>query len=73
MHTNIGSLDRLLRIVLGLALLVLPFIPGLTLFINPLAFWGALIVGIVLLVTAVVRLCPLYTIFGFSTCKVSQG
>lgn len=72
MHTNVGTPDRLVRIVLGITLLVLPFIPGLAVFANPLAFWAALIAGLVLLVTGLVRFCPLYTLFGLSTCKVSR-
>ena len=72
MHTNVGSLDRLVRIVFGLALLVLPFIPGITVFTSPLAFWAALVIGLVLVVTAVVRFCPLYSLFGLTTCKVTH-
>jgi NhaP-type Na+/H+ or K+/H+ antiporter len=70
MHFNVGSADRVIRILVGLALLVLPFVPGMTVFANPIAFWGALLVGAILVVTGAVRFCPLYSIFGLSTRKV---
>lgn len=71
-HTNVGSIDRIVRIVLGLALILVPLIPNIPLFTNAAAFWGALIVGLILIVTAIVRFCPLYTLFGLSTRKVSR-
>lgn len=70
MPANIGTTDRIARIVLGLVLIAAAFIPALPLAASPLSQWGAVIVGAVLIVTALVRFCPLYTIFGLSTCKV---
>jgi hypothetical protein len=70
MPVNIGSADRIARIIVGLALILVPMVSGLALFANPLLYWGAVIVGAVLVLTALVRFCPLYTIFGLSTCKV---
>lgn len=58
MNKNIGSVDRILRIVVGLALLG----AGLALH----SWWG--LVGIVPLLTAAVRFCPAYLPFGLSTC-----
>jgi len=55
---NVGNLDRLLRIVLGLVLL------GLAL-IGTIGLWGY--VGIPILLTGVVALCPLYSMFGVAT------
>lgn len=72
MRANIGSVDRIARIVLGLALVVLPFIPALSLAAIPALQWGAVVVGAVLIVTAAMRFCPLYTLFGLSTCKVAN-
>lgn len=71
MHVNVGSADRIVRIVLGVILIAAPFLSGLALFANPLLIWGAVGVGAVLVLTALVRFCPLYTLFGLSTCKVS--
>ncbi|ODT66629.1 MAG: hypothetical protein ABS75_26515 [Pelagibacterium sp. SCN 63-23] len=72
MRVNVGSIDRWIRLAVGLVLVALPLLPGLTLFANPWAFWGSLVVGLVLAVTALVRFCPLYAIFGLSTCKVAN-
>lgn len=60
---NMGTIDRVLRIILGLALLT-------GFFLNPEASlrWFYLI-GIVPLATALISSCPLYTIFGIKTCK----
>ena len=55
MNTNIGSTDRLLRIVVGIALLSLVFV-------GPHTAWGWL--GLVPLATGVLRFCPLYTLLG---------
>ena len=57
MKPNIGSIDRTLRIVVGLVLLSLVFI------LEGNARWFGLI-GIVLLFTAVVRWCPAYAVLG---------
>ena len=55
MNTNIGSTDRLLRIVVGIALLSLVFV-------GPHTAWGWL--GLVPLATGLLRFCPLYTVLG---------
>jgi len=59
-ETNVGGMDRIIRIVLGLALL------GLTLTGN-IGVWGWL--GIVPLATGAIGWCPPYAILGISTCK----
>ena len=59
MTTNIGSVDRLLRLVLGIVLI------ALTLF-GVIGIWGWL--GLVLVGTAFLKFCPAYAIFGFKTC-----
>jgi len=65
MNTNIGSIDRAVRIVVGLALLSLVFL------LNGSGRWLGL-VGVVLLLTAWFRFCPLYTVLGISSCPVQQ-
>ena len=62
MKTNVGSVDRAIRIVLGLALI------GLTVTGN-IGMWGWL--GVVPLATGAVGWCPPYSIFGISTCKTN--
>jgi hypothetical protein len=62
MKRNVGSVDRALRVVAGLALL------SLTVF-GPQTPWG--LVGLVPLATALVGWCPAYTLLGIRTCKTS--
>ena len=65
MVANIGSIDRVLRIVLGIGLLsMLVFVDG------PSKFWG--LIGIVPLATAAMRFCPLYAVLGVRTCQASH-
>ncbi|MCP8885170.1 DUF2892 domain-containing protein [Devosia sp. XJ19-1] len=71
MRFNVGTPDRIARIVIGAALVLLPFLSGLAVFANPLWFGASVVIGAVLIVTAVVRFCPAYAILGLSTCKVS--
>lgn len=59
---NVGSIDRALRVVLGLGLLAIVFV-------GPKTPWGW--VGLVPLVTAFVGSCPLYTLLGLRTCPLN--
>ena len=63
MKINVGSADRILRIVAGLVLL------GLTLS-GTIGMWGWL--GIVPLATGAMGWCPPYSILGFNTCSVKN-
>jgi hypothetical protein len=65
MNTNVGSIDRAVRIVVGLALL------SLVVLLNGTGHWLGLI-GVVPLLTASFRFCPLYTVLGVSTCPAAQ-
>ena len=68
MTTNVGSIDRIVRIVLGLALIA--FALG---FIAPGAAYAWLgWIGVVPLLTAAAGSCPLYTVLGASTCPVEK-
>ncbi len=64
MTRNVGSIDRMVRVILGLALIILPFLGAGYGFWN----WLSVIVGAVLLITGVARSCPLYSVIGVSTC-----
>ena len=65
--TNVGGLDRSLRIGVGLALIVWFLMDQGT------GFWHwAKLIGIVPLATGVMASCPLYSILGFSTCPVKR-
>ncbi len=70
MIKNVGKFDRMFRLVLGVILLAAPFISGVALFDSTIATAISVIVGVVMLVTALTSSCPLYSIFGFRTCKV---
>ena len=63
MKANVGVIDRVLRIVIGLGLIALVFV-------GPHTPWGW--IGIIPLVTAVVGFCPAYALFGASTCSNKQ-
>jgi len=66
---NVGSADRLIRIVLGALLIAAPYFYASSLWDSSLARWGVPIVGAVLAITAFIRFCPLYRITGASTSK----
>jgi hypothetical protein len=59
MHRNIGTTDRIIRVLAGLAMLVL----GIAL----KSWWG--VIGVLPVLTAFVGICPAYLPFGISTCK----
>ncbi|QIE56669.1 DUF2892 domain-containing protein [Pikeienuella piscinae] len=71
MTPNVGTIDRILRAVVGALLLYLAFFSGLPLFAAPLIAYGAAAIAVILLATSVLRVCPLYSIFGFKTCHVA--
>ncbi|MDE1132218.1 MAG: DUF2892 domain-containing protein [Ascidiaceihabitans sp.] len=60
--TNVGSLDRMLRIAIGGFLMVLAAI-------GTVGIWGWL--GSILVVTAFLKFCPVYRVLGLKTCKSS--
>ncbi len=64
MKANVGGIDRILRIVIGLALI------GLTL-TGTIGAWGW--IGVVPVLTAALGFCPLYTVLGFSSCPVNRS
>jgi hypothetical protein len=64
MKTNVGGIDRVIRIVAGLALI------GLTL-TGTIGAWGWF--GVVPLATGLIGWCPPYAMLGFSTCSTSKA
>ncbi|WP_370541824.1 DUF2892 domain-containing protein [Alicyclobacillus sp. SO9] len=58
---NIGPVDRVIRIILGIALLALFLLHG------PVRYWG--LIGLIPLVTAIIGFCPLYRLFGIRTLR----
>jgi hypothetical protein len=69
MKANEGSVDRAIRMVLGLALLGIAFA---VLGIGTIGGVIAAIVGTVLVTTGLVGFCPAYAIFGFKTCPLAK-
>jgi hypothetical protein len=60
---NVGSIDKVVRFIVGLVLLSLLF------FVNGnLKYLG--LIGLVPILTATISICPLYLIFGIKTCKI---
>lgn len=69
MNINVGTPDRIVRLVLGLFLVAAPFVTGWSLFAGAAWTWGSVAVGLVLAATAVLRFCPAYGVLGISTAK----
>jgi len=65
---NVGSIDRVLRFLVGLGLLIGVFVPQAAVF-ESFGEWKYLVavVGVVLVATAAFRFCPAYTLFGIRT------
>ncbi|MGI9152362.1 MAG: YgaP family membrane protein [Rubrivivax sp.] len=63
MKTNVGGIDRILRAVIGLALIALTLT-------GTIGVWGW--IGVVPLLTAALGFCPLYTVLGFSSCPMKK-
>ena len=64
MKANVGTVDRVLRIVVSLVLI------GLTL-AGSIGPWGW--IGVVPIATGLFRFCPAYLPFGWSTCSTNSG
>ncbi|MBF0583437.1 MAG: DUF2892 domain-containing protein [Magnetococcales bacterium] len=64
MKANVGGVDRVLRMVVGLAMISQVFV-GLT---NPLGW-----LGVVPLLTGLFKFCPFYPLIGCSTCSKDEG
>jgi hypothetical protein len=63
MKSNVGGIDRILRIVVGLVLIVLTVM-------GVLPMWGY--IGIVPLATGVIGWCGLYPMLGINTCPMKK-
>lgn len=62
MQRNVGNTDRIIRLLAGLVIILLGLYFG--------SWWG--LVGLVLLATAAIGWCPLYVLFGLSTCSIKS-
>lgn len=66
MTKNMGTIDRGLRAIVGLLALAGAFVLG---WFSGWMVWAAAVVGVVMLVTAAVGNCPVYSLIGVKTCK----
>lgn len=64
MKVNVGGIDKILRIVVGAALIIWVVALG-----GPIWAW----IGVVPLVTGLIGWCPLYILFGMNTCPVKKA
>ena len=64
MKSNVGGIDRILRIVVGLVLIGLAAT-------GTVGWWGWL--GVVPLLTGLFSFCPLYTLLGRNTCPMKKS
>ncbi|WP_404375161.1 DUF2892 domain-containing protein [Vreelandella aquamarina] len=63
MKTNVGGIDKIARIVVGLVLIVLTLM-------GTIGVWGW--IGVVPLATGLFNFCPVYSLMGISTCKTKR-
>ncbi len=68
MKTNVGKTDKLIRLAVAVVLGVLYFTGTVT----GVFAYVALAIGVIMLLTAVLGTCPLYSLFGMSSCPVSK-
>lgn len=66
MKKNVGNIDKVIRLVVAIALVALFFTDKIT---GTLGIVGLIVAG-VFAVTAIVGTCPIYSILGASTCPV---
>jgi len=67
MTTNVGSIDRVIRVILGIALL------WYALFAAPTGYNWIGWIGIMPLATALIGICPAYSLFGIGTCPAKRA
>ncbi len=70
MTPNLGRTDRIIRFIVGLVLLLAPLANIPPIWSSGMAATLVMIVGAVLMITSVLRFCPLYRLVGLSTCRM---
>jgi hypothetical protein len=68
MQTNVGSTDRIIRAIVGIAALI----GAVALGVGTGGGIALLVVGAIMVVTAAVGFCPLYRVLGLSTCPAPK-
>ncbi|MEG8947865.1 YgaP family membrane protein [Rosettibacter firmus] len=62
MKKNIGSTDKILRVIIGILIIAIGLITK--------SWWG--LIGLIPIATALIGWCPLYAPFGITTCKTQS-
>ena len=68
MKASVGSIDRILRLVAGAAVIAFGYMGGLASPWNAVAIGG----GSVFVLTALIKFCPLYPLLGINTCGAAK-
>lgn len=63
MKINVGGIDRILRVIFGLAMIAAAAL-------GYIGWWGY--IGVVLLITGTMQFCPIYRLLGFNTCPIPK-
>lgn len=63
MKCNVGKTDRAIRIIIGLVIILAGIYYG--------SWWG--LIGLLPLISAILRFCPAYVPLGISTCKEERS
>ncbi len=63
MKTNVGGIDKILRVVVGLALIAMAAL-------GVVGVWGW--IGVVSLLTGLFGVCPAYSLLGMNTCPIRK-
>lgn len=64
MNLNVGGIDKILRVVAGIALIALAFL-------DVIGMWGY--IGVVPLLTGLIGWCPMYPLLGMNTCPMKKS
>jgi len=64
MKANVGGIDKILRIAVGIALIAMAYM-------NVVGVWGY--IGVVPLLTGLIGWCPVYPLLGFSSCPMKKN
>ena len=64
MKANVGGIDKILRIAVGIALIAMAYM-------NVVGVWGY--IGVVPLLTGLIGWCPVYPLLGISSCPMKKN
>ena len=64
MKANVGGIDKILRIAVGIVLIVMAYM-------NVIGVWGY--IGVVPLLTGLIGWCPVYPLLGISSCPMKKN